>query len=112
MQYPVLKPCRNGTFELYKTYRIYGFCIPRGFKTDGLTLKTRVLRIFVDKYQPKFAPFFVLHDYLCSLERYKEADKIGSKVLFEIENSLRTKVMIYAIKIYHKIKGISNNRYR
>ncbi len=104
MEYPVLKPCKDGTFILYKTYRVYGFTIPKGFKTDGLTLKIRVLRIFVDKYQPKFAPFFTLHDYLCSLERYKEADWIGSRILLKIENSWRTKMMIKAIKIYHKFK--------
>jgi len=104
MKYPILEPQPQGTFRLYKPYEIKGIIVPSGFETDGLTLKIRLLRIIVDKYQPKFSPFFVTHDYLCSLDRYEEADEIGSQILFEIENSWRTRAMIKAIKLYHKLK--------
>jgi hypothetical protein len=104
MQYPILEALPNKKFRLYRDYEIAGYKIPAGFVTDGLTLKSRFLRVLVDKYQPKFAPFFVLHDYLCDLKRDKEADIIGEKVLFEIEHSLRTRLMISFIKLYHKIK--------
>lgn len=105
MQYPKLIATPNDTFKLTEDYTIEGITIPsKHFETDGLTLKLRVLRLVVDKYSPKFSPFFVLHDYLCSLDRYKEADIIGQKVLFEIEYSFRTRAMIWLIKEYHKIK--------
>ncbi len=104
MKYPILEPQPQGTFRLYKPYYINGTRVPDGFETDGLTLKVRLLRLVVDKYQPKFSPFFVVHDYLCNLDRYKEADEVGSQILFEIEYSWRTKIMIKAIKLYHKIK--------
>jgi len=104
MKYPILEPHPDGYYTLYEDYSIKGYNIPKGFKTDGLTLKTRLLRLMVDKYQPKFAPFFVLHDWLCSKDRYKEADRDGAEILFDIEYSDRTKLMMYAIKFYHKIK--------
>ena len=104
VKYPVLVPDANGIFKLYEDYEIKGYKIPKNFTTDGLTLKTRLLRLVVDKYQPKFAPFFVLHDWLCFLERYKEADEVGAEVLFEIENSWRTRAMIKAVMLYHRLK--------
>jgi len=104
MKYPILEPQPQGTFRLYEPYKNKGIKVPNGFETDGLTLKVRLLRLLVDKYQPKFSPFFVVHDYLCSQDKYKEADEIGSQILFEIENSWRTRAMIKAIKLYHRLK--------
>ena len=104
MQYPILEPTSNGTFKLYKDYEINGIFVPKGFETDGLTLKIRLLRLLVDKYQPKFSPFFVVHDLLTNRCEYYDADEIGSKILFETENSIRTKLMMFVIKLYHRIK--------
>ena len=104
MEYPILKPTSQGTYRLYESYEIKGILIPRGFETDGLTLKVKLFRLVVDKYQPKFSPFFVLHDYFCSKHNFITADRIGSEVLFEIENSWRTRAMMKLIKLYHKLK--------
>ena len=112
MQYPKLIGTPNNTYKLVDDYTIAGVTIPaKDFETDGLTLKLRVLKLVVDKYAPKFSPFFVLHDYLCSLDRYKEADELGQKVLFKIEYSKRTRVGIWLIKKYHKFKyGVKYGR--
>jgi len=104
MKYPTLEPHADDHYIVYADYNIEGYTIPKGFSTDGFTLKTRLLRLVVDKYQPKFAPFFVLHDYLCSIDKYKEADKAGSEVLFDIEYSFRTRAMMRLISLYHRIK--------
>ena len=102
--YPVVQATSSNTFLLDKAYRIKGIEIPQGFESDGLTLKIRILRLIVSKYAPKLMPFFFIHDYLCTKEKYRLADDLGSKVLFEIEKSWRTKAMMKAIRIYHKIK--------
>ena len=104
VKYPKLLPQHNSTFVVLEDYGINGHTVPAGFVTDGLTLKTRLLRLLVDKYQPKFAPCFVIHDYLCSKDKYEEADIVGKKVLYEIEYSLRTRMMMFAIRIYHKLR--------
>jgi len=112
MDYPILKPQCNGLFEVYEEYNLEDIKVPKGFVTDGLTLKNRLIRVIVDKYQPKFAPFFVIHDLLTNRYEYYDADKIGSKILFEIENSIRTKLMMFVIKLYHRIKyGIKPQKY-
>jgi len=104
MQYPILEPTSNGTFKLYKDYDINGILIPKGFETDGLTLKIRLLKLVIDKYSPKFSPFFVVHDFFCSNDEYCLADKLGGNVLFEIENSWRTRMMMRLVKWYHRLK--------
>ena len=104
MKYPILEPTADGTFKLYKDYEVEGIFVPKGFETDGLTLKIRLLRLLVDKYQPKFSPFFVVHDWLCSRNDYKQADDVGSEMLFEIEDSLRTQIMMKAVRLYHRLK--------
>jgi len=104
MKYPILEPHSGGYYTVYEDYRTKGYKVPKGFKTDGLTLKIRALRWVVDKYQPKFAPFFVVHDYLCGMDRYREADRVGEEILFEIEYSNRTRLMMWLIKKYHKIE--------
>lgn len=104
MQYPKLIATPDNTLIVIEDYEIDGVVIPRGFETDGLTLKIRLLRLLVDKYSPKFSPFFVVHDWFCSKDNYSVADRVGSEILFEIENSWRTGIMMRAIKIYHRLK--------
>jgi len=102
--YPVVQATSSNTFLLDKAYQVKNITIPKGFESDGLTLKTRILRLVVSKYSPKLMPFFFIHDYLCYKEKYKLADDLGSEVLFEIEKSWRTKAMIFLIRKYHKTK--------
>ena len=103
-EYPLVQSTPNNTFILSRTYKVKGITIPKGFESDGLTLKIRLLRLIVSKYSPKFMPFFFIHDYLCAEKKYKLADILGSEVLFETEKSLRTKAMMFLIRKYHKIK--------
>ena len=83
---------------------IMGVLIPRYTETDGLTLKVRLLRLFINKFEPKFQPFYILHDYLTNKEEYKRADDLSEKVLFQIEDSFRTRFGMKLIRIYHYIK--------
>ena len=103
-EYPLVQSTPNNTFILSRTYKVKGITIPKGFESDGLTLKIRLLRLIVSKYSPKFMPFFFVHDYLCNKEEYKLADDIGEKVLFEIEKSWKTKTMMFLIRKYHRIR--------
>jgi len=104
MTYPKLQPTNDNRFRLLENYTIKGVTIPKGFITDGLTLKIRLLKLIVDKYAPKFSPFFIFHDYLCDKDRYIEADTLGVEILYEIEHSLRTIAMMLLIRLYHKLK--------
>ena len=104
MKYPITTSAEDNIIRLVNDYLIKGTMIPAGTTSDGLTLKNRLLRLFVNKYEPKFSPFYFLHDFLCDLERYSEADRLGSEVMFEIEYSYRTRVMMWIIVKYHKIR--------
>jgi len=104
MRYPIVRATTDNRFELAEDYKIKGVKIPKGFKSDGLTLKNRLLRLIINKYEPKFQPFYFLHDYLCFLEEYELADKLGALVLFDLEKSPRTKIGMSVIRMYHKFR--------
>lgn len=104
MNYPKLIGTEDNTYKLSEDYTIKGVTIPKGYETDGLTLKNRFANLVVHKFAPKFSPFFVLHDRLCYLERYYEANKLGAEVLFEIEDSNRTRFGMWVIIKYLKFK--------
>ena len=103
-KYPSVKGSRNNILTLDENYLVNGTLIPKGTVSDGLTLKARTLRVIVSRYSPKFMPFFFLHDYLCELELYERADEEGEEILFEIEDSIRTRAMMSIIKLYHRLR--------
>jgi len=103
MDYPIYQGTPQNTLKLVEDFTIKGVTIKR-FESDGLTLKTRFLNLFVNRFSPKLSPFFFLHDYLCSHDKYKEADRLGREVLMEIENSFRTRFGMKLIEMYHWIK--------
>jgi len=96
----------QNTLKLTEEFTIKGVTIEKGFESDGLTLKTRFLNLFVNRFSPKLSPFFFLHDKLCSDEKYKEADRLGREVLMEIENSFRTRWGMKLIEMYHYYKYV------
>jgi hypothetical protein len=98
------KGLKSNKLELIEDIVILGVKIPKGFKSDGLTLKTRFLGIFVDRFAPKFWAFIFLHDFLCQKEEYFKADTLGGKLLFSIEYSFRTRIGMMLIEAYHFIK--------
>jgi len=104
IRYPKVKATKNNTFELVEDFTIMGVTIPKGFTSDGLTLKVKLLRLIVNKYEPKFQPFYFLHDYLCREEKYKLADELSSKVLFKIKDSYMTRFGMRLIDKYHRIR--------
>lgn len=102
--YPIVYANTDNKFVLYAPYQVKNVRIPKGYKSDGLTLKSRLFRLVVSKYSPKFMPFFFIHDYLCDREKYKFADDLGEEILFDIEYSLRTRVMIKLVRLYHFVR--------
>lgn len=102
--YPTVKATYRNTFVLESPYQVGNILIPAGYESDGLSLQFRIFRLVVSKYAPKFMPFFFIHDYLCDEEMYRLADNLGEEILFDIEKSWRTKIMIFLVRKYHKIK--------
>ena len=102
--YPKVTSSKDNKLVLVESYKVNGVIIPAGYVSDGLTLKSKLFRLLVSKYAPKFMPFFFLHDYLCDREEYLLADSLSEEILFDIEKSVRTKLMMFAVKIYHRMK--------
>jgi len=111
VNYPTYKGTMDNKVVLAEDYLVKGVLIKKGFKSDGLTLKTIFLKLFIDKFSPKLSPFFFLHDKLCRDEKYIKADILGKEVLYEIEKSIRTKFGIHLIFFYHFIKYKKYRKY-
>ena len=102
--YPKVIGTSNNKLVLVELYQVKNIKIPSGYESDGLSLKFRLFRLMISRYSPKFMPFFFIHDYLCSKKKYTLANDIGEEVLFDIEKSFRTRVMMFIIRKYHKLK--------
>jgi len=77
--------------------------VPKGYKTNGADIP-RIFWWFIPPFKPKYLPAVIFHDYLCDIEKYKLADDIFEDMLITIEDSFRTKIMIRAVRLYHRIK--------
>ena len=98
--FPKLQPTKAGTFLLLEDY--YPFTdksikIPQNYVTNGADIP-RVFWNLIPPFYPKYLPAVVVHDYFCDLEYYKTADTYFELILFEIEKSVSTRAMVYAIK--------------
>lgn len=101
MKTPILQPSLDNTFIVAKPFRVNSsLTIPKGYKTNGANIP-RVFWFIIPPFKPKYLPAVVVHDFLCDKERYKLADKIFEELLFSIEKSLKTKIMVLAVKLYH-----------
>ena len=104
MQQPVFYPTRDNKVVLAKPYEVCSdLIIPAGYVSDGATIP-RVFWWFVPPFKPKYLPAVIVHDYLCDKEQYKLADIWFEHLLLKIEDSYKTKLMIRAVKLYHRFK--------
>lgn len=100
---PILKPTDDNRFVLADTYRVENVKVPRGYKTNGANIP-RLFWWLIPPFKPKYLPAIIIHDYLCDREKYPLADSLFEYALLQIEDSFITRLMIKAVKIYHKIK--------
>jgi len=103
MKYPVVKATERNTFFLEENYQVKNIRVPKGYESNGANIP-RLFWSIIPPFKPKYQPAIFIHDYLCDLEKYSLADDLFEEVLFEIEESLRTKAMVKAVRLYHKIK--------
>jgi len=104
-----ITPTHNNRFILKKPFRIENIQIPKGYKTNGANIP-RIFWWFIPPFKPKYLPAVIVHDYLCDKDKYTLADDLFEKILVDyIENSFRTRIMVKAVRLYHKIKyGVYN----
>jgi len=103
MHYPVLVPTITNKFKLMIPYEYRDITVPSGYKTNGANIP-RVFWQIIPPFKPKYLPAILVHDYLCDKEEYHKADAYFKEILYGIEVSARTKAMVLAVKMYHKIK--------
>jgi hypothetical protein len=113
MIYPCLQPTYNNRFILLEEYRYRGIKIPAGYETNGADIP-RIFWIFIPPFKPSILPAVLMHDYLIeSAKNQKDiliANEYFEEILLQIDNSLKSKVMIGAVKLYWKIKKINKEK--
>ena len=75
--------------------------IPKGFTTDGLTYKIRLLGVIINKFDPRYITAAIVHDYLCELESYAKADQYFEELL---PTGWKSAMMVKGVKLYHRIR--------
>ncbi len=100
----ILEPTEDNKFIVVKPYKISdSLKVSSGYKTNGANIP-RLFWIIIPPFKPKYLRAVVVHDFLCDKERYREADKYFAKILFSIEKSWKTRVMVFAVRVYHKLR--------
>lgn len=87
-------------YRLTKDYEYKDVVVPRGFVTDGVTYKLRLVALVIDRFSPEYIEAVIVHDYLCELEMYEKADQYFEELL---PKGWKSKLMVLAVKIYHDI---------
>ena len=103
MDYPITTSTKDNNRIVIRNYYIHNITIPAGFKTNGANVP-RIFWSIIPPFKPKYEPAYIVHDYLCNLERYKYADEKFKDILLEIEDSIITRAMVLAVTLYHRIK--------
>lgn len=107
MNYPSLQPTSDNRFVLLEEYKYRGIKIPAGYETNGADIP-RIFWIFIPPFKPKILPAVLMHDYLIENAQNKKdiliANEYFEEILLQIDNSLKSKVMIGAVRLYWKIK--------
>ena len=98
-----VSPTLDNRFILLKPYKFENIMVPKGYKTNGANIP-RPLWLLVPPFKPKYLPAVIVHDYLCGKEKYVLADDLFEKKLLTIEDSIITRSMVKAVRLYHKIK--------
>ena len=107
MDYPHLQPTDNNKFILIKEYKYKEIEVPLNYITNGADIP-RPFWIIVPPFKPKFFPAVLIHDYLIEKAKSNEdiliANNYFEEILLQIENSLNTRNMVRAVKLYWKVK--------
>ena len=90
-------------FKLLQEYTVCGVTVPDGYETNGADIP-RMFWSIVPPFKPKYLPAIVIHDYLCSKKDYAKADKYFEELLYSIEDTIITRLMVLFVKIYHRVR--------
>lgn len=84
-------------YELTQDLVYKDVTVPKGYLTDGISYKLRVLALFINKFDPRYIVAAIVHDYLTDLGDWDKGNKYFEELLPE---DLRSKVMVIGVKGY------------
>lgn len=95
----LLKP-KGSKYEVAEDYAFRDVIVPKGYLTDGVSYKFRLLGIFINKFDPLYIEAAVVHDYLTDKGEWKKANSYFEDLL---PNTTTAKVMVVAVDWYWKL---------
>lgn len=93
-----ITPCGTG-YVLCKDFRYKDVVVPKGYLTDGISYKFRLVGIFLNKFDPRYIKAVIVHDYLTDNGDWEKANQYFEELL---PKSTTSKVMVKSVKIYYK----------
>jgi len=100
---PHVMPTGDNNYVLLETYEVAGTVIPQFYKTNGANIP-RLFWWIIPPFTPLYLPAVIVHDYWCDKEEYAKADALFEEILFAIEKSIRTRLMVLAVRAYHRFR--------
>ena len=97
-----LSPLPNHKFKTLAPFTYKGVTVPTGFITNGADIP-RIFWGLIPPNDSRNLPAVVMHDFLCDLKRYDEADRIFLEIMEELATKKITRlIMYYGVRFYTK----------
>lgn len=93
---------KGNKYELTKDYTYKDVVVPKGFTTDGITYKLRIVGLFINKFDPKYITAAIVHDYLTDNDEWEVANEYFEEML---PKGFRSSCMVLGVKAYRWFKG-------
>ena len=88
-------------YKLTTAYVYKDVTVPKGYTTDGLSYKFRLIGIFLNKFDPRYIEAAVIHDWLVDNNEWDKANERFEELL---PKGRVSKLMVYAVKLYKKLQ--------
>jgi hypothetical protein len=94
----MIRPCGK-YYVTTEDMEYRGVIVPKGFRTDGISYKFRLVGVFINKFDPLYIEAVIFHDYLTDLGDWDTANRVFEELL---PDTRVAKVMVVAVKLYGK----------
>ena len=99
-----VRPMHKDRYKLLKEFTYKDIVVPEGYETNGADIP-RFLWVFLPPNRADYLPAVIVHDYLCDLQKYNEADDYFESMLKELEVGKKTRMlMVKGVRFYHCLR--------
>ena len=91
----LIQPLKGNRYKTAVDIKYKDVTVPKGFITNGASIP-RILWNFIPPNKSDVIPAIIVHDYLCSFDMYKQADKYFEEIMLHLHVVFATRKYLMA----------------